>query len=74
MAIVDWFKCGVWVPHFYRDVESGQDDVIIIANEKGYRISSTFDHSPDETVYPHCRLVKCECIYCGKTETGWEVK
>ena len=67
-AIPLWLRSGYFVPHLY---ESAFEDAIIIATEKGFRVSDNYKHTADETVYPNAVLERCRCIYCGHETQGW---
>ncbi len=60
---------GIWVPHVYEDVS--EEAAVIIATDRGFRVSRDYVHAPGETVYPEATLIRSKCIYCGKEELSW---
>lgn len=67
-AIPLWLRTGDFVPHLY---ESTYEEAIIIATDKGFRVSDNYNHKPNETVYPHAILERCKCVYCGAEDNSW---
>lgn len=70
-AIPFLLKSGVWCPHKYK--EENKQKVIIIATDKGFRVSDNYEHNSNETVHPDATLVTSRCFCCGKEEYSWYV-
>lgn len=68
IAIIDYIKYGVYVPHLYTQSE---EPVIIIATDTSFRVSDNYQHTPEETVYPNATLLRCKCKYCGHETLSW---
>ena len=68
-AIPFFLKSDVWCPHVYK--EECRENVIIISNDNGFRVSENYIHSHNETVHPKATLVRSRCSYCGKQELSW---
>lgn len=68
-AFMEFLQNGVFVPHTFRDVECKK--TIIIATDDNFRISTNYQHAPNETVYPGALLVTSRCTCCGKEMQSW---
>lgn len=62
------FRYGQWLPHVYMQSVVPE---IIIASDRGFRVSTSFAHNAGERVYPNACLITGQCIYCGKREYSW---
>lgn len=68
-ALKNYFKYGSFIPHIYKDVST--EETIIIATDTSFRTSTSFEHMPNEKVYPKVLLVTSECVCCGKKMYSW---
>lgn len=67
-GLTSFLKTGQWISHVYMQAVIPR---IIISNNKGFRVSSSYEHTADETVHPNGGLVYGKCIYCGKESKGF---
>lgn len=68
-TLYSYIKYGEYIPHVF--VGETKESAIVIAGDKNFRVSKTYDHVPGETVYPHAIVYRSRCKYCGKEEISW---
>lgn len=67
-AIPVYLRSGQWGPHLYA---CDYQKVIIIADEKNFRVSDNYEHKPGEQVYKNACLITGTCVRCGHKTTAW---
>lgn len=71
IALFDYVKYGVFIPHTYQEIKSENQDIFV--SDDGFRVvHGSYEHLPGECLVRGVTVNTSTCVCCGKTMQTWQ--